>query len=307
MFRKEWPLIMYSLITQFAAGLFLFLAVYRFLLSGESGSIASIAITAPGMLFTGPVILLGIFLSLFHLGNPFRAYKSVNNIGSSWLSREVFFTGGFFALWFVSALIEKNIFSGTFLSSLIEKAGNASALFIWLTVAVGLLTVLSMSWIYYSTGVLGWFNLNTFTGFFGTMIIFGSVSSAVFIIVSGLAAGNVKELLVPSLVIALIVLAARFLNQFLLITKLKSVKDVWSMDNLVSSAPSMSDILPSYRIFTFIGLLLSFAGVALIFYIISAGAGAVVPLLTAAGVLVVAGELMVRTGFYSLGLAKEAE
>lgn len=71
--RAEWPLLLFSLLSAFM--------VAAFLLPGTENA-GSLAFTAG--------ILAGT-ISLFHLGNRKRAYRSIFNLSGSWLSREIFF------------------------------------------------------------------------------------------------------------------------------------------------------------------------------------------------------------------------
>jgi anaerobic dimethyl sulfoxide reductase subunit C (anchor subunit) len=58
------------------------------------------------LLVIGPVLILGMIASLFHLGDPLSAVRAVTNVGSSWLSREILFGVIFAALGAVFALMQ---------------------------------------------------------------------------------------------------------------------------------------------------------------------------------------------------------
>jgi anaerobic dimethyl sulfoxide reductase subunit C (anchor subunit) len=99
---REWPLIFFTLLTQAAVGAFWALAA------------AEAALAAEGRIFLDAralfVILVlggaGTLLSFFHLGRPLRAAKSLSNLRSSWISREVLadlvFLGTVAALWIMA-------------------------------------------------------------------------------------------------------------------------------------------------------------------------------------------------------------
>jgi len=79
--RDEWPLIIFTFVYSFLAGsIFLFANFNNMLLKVVYLTIG----------------LLGILLSAFHLGKPFRAPRSILNYKTSWLSREILFSGLFF-------------------------------------------------------------------------------------------------------------------------------------------------------------------------------------------------------------------
>lgn len=94
MFAEEWPLMMFTLISQLAIGSFIMLACVRLFLTKQEGATAS-KFTNPGFKAVGALMVLSLIFSLFHLGTPTGAYRSILNLGSSWLSREILTAGGF--------------------------------------------------------------------------------------------------------------------------------------------------------------------------------------------------------------------
>ncbi len=61
------------------------------------GETAADRMSDGALLVIGPVLALAFVASLFHLGSPLNAPRAVVNLGTSWLSREIFF-GSLFAL-----------------------------------------------------------------------------------------------------------------------------------------------------------------------------------------------------------------
>ncbi|MFH2103478.1 MAG: DmsC/YnfH family molybdoenzyme membrane anchor subunit [Chloroflexota bacterium] len=82
--RKEISLVTFTLLVQAAAGT----AIYTALL-GLTG------LTFPLFLSIGVLLGLAGFASLFHLGTPGNAWRSLNHLKKSWLSREILFFGLF--------------------------------------------------------------------------------------------------------------------------------------------------------------------------------------------------------------------
>lgn len=82
-FRKEWILALFTLL---AAAL-----------TGISGAYSLTPMRIDPYIFLGAG-LLGMALSTLHLGKKERAYLSVSNLKSSWLSREILFFGFFLAV-----------------------------------------------------------------------------------------------------------------------------------------------------------------------------------------------------------------
>ncbi|TGE39339.1 DMSO reductase [Desulfosporosinus fructosivorans] len=166
MFAEEWPLMMFTLICQLAVGSYILLVLVRSILAQKDAPSAK-RLTSFGFLAVGPLMALALIFSLFHLGTPTGAYRSILNLGSSWLSREILTAGGFFVLWFVSYKAYQK-----------ETVGNGLG---WLTSLVGLLVIFSMVNIYGTSVRPAWDNANTYIAFFGTTFALGSLGAASFI------------------------------------------------------------------------------------------------------------------------------
>lgn len=169
MFAEEWPLLMFTLLTQLAVGTYIFITVIRSL-KKKIDSKQSIKITKFGMFLIGPIMLLAFVASVFHLGDPFGAYRSIGNLGSSWLSREIIFAGGFFALWIVTYYL--------------DRKGVWNQIVGWVTSIVGLGAIFSMASIYATSIKPAWSDVNTYLAFYGTTILFGAVTSMLVIMLS---------------------------------------------------------------------------------------------------------------------------
>lgn len=286
MIRKELSLIVNSILVPLAAGLFIFLAVFRLILSDGTDSASVKYFTGTGMALSGPVILLGIIVSLFHLGNPFRAYRSVKKIDTSWLSREVFFTGAFFGLWLLYYIL--------------ESAGIVNSYVICLTIMAGFLSIVSMANIYHSTGKPGWSGFNTYTGFLGSIIILGSVAVASIAVFYRAFSGEAGNLIFISLLMALFVTALRFIQQIFLFAKLKP-NDEWNMDSLVSGSSLNEATISRYKIFMIAGWLLSFTGIVFSLLFFKSGVLVLNEVFAVLFAVVLAGEFLERCGFYILG------
>lgn len=166
MFAEEWPLMMFTLFSQLAIGSFILLVLVRSLLAKNDAPSAK-RLTNFGFLAVGPIMALALIFSLFHLGTPMGAYRSILNLGSSWLSREILTAGVFFVLWFVSYKAYQK-----------ENAGNTLG---WVTSLVGLAAIFSMASIYGNSVRPAWDNANTYISFFGTTFALGSLGAASFI------------------------------------------------------------------------------------------------------------------------------
>lgn len=290
MLHKEWSLVANSILIQLAAGLVAFEAFYRSGFLNRTGGDTVFMTAASGWIWAGPIIICSMILSLFHLGQPLRAYRAVTRIGLSWLSREVFFTGAFLLLWATSVAM--------------DKSGQASLIWVWLTVAAGVLSVWSMSGIYAKTGRPGWKGMHSYLSFFGTFLIFGVISSSLL-----LSAAGLSHAIAPALpVLALLILVLRLWYAFRLFSTLQGVAPKRSLDCLVAAAPVPlgENLFRLHRGFTLWGWCVSFAGVTLSLYAVTtlhtyAGAG----LWIIIAALVLIGETLQRMGFNALGLDRE--
>jgi len=77
--------------------------------------------------------IVGMLVSLFHLGTTITAYYAVINIGSSWLSREITFSLAFIVLLIVAIILDRT-----------NKGREVYRIALaWLTTAAGLFAILS--------------------------------------------------------------------------------------------------------------------------------------------------------------------
>lgn len=166
MFAEEWPLMMFTLVSQLAIGSFILLVFVRSILAQKDAQSAQ-RLTSLGFLAVGPLMALALIFSLFHLGTPMGAYRSLLNLGTSWLSREILTAGLFFVLWFV-----------TYKAYQKENAGSGLG---WITSLVGLLTIFSMASIYSNSIRPAWSNAHTYVAFFAATFVLGGAGAAAFI------------------------------------------------------------------------------------------------------------------------------
>ena len=289
MLRKEWSLIANSILVQLSVGLVLFFAIYRTFMAGNLDFDANRRLAVFAMFFAGPVVIAGMLISLFHLGNPLRAPSAIKNIRSSWLSREVVLTSAYCALWLVTFLVESGDGNSTFLS--------------WITALVGVVAVLSMANIYYATGRPGWTDLNTFTSFFGSVVIFGVVSSFLIFLSSGSVEPLVTKILNMLGYLFIAILFLRFVQQWPLFSRLKQDKGR-HISNMVSASSENEANIKQYKSLTMLGLGCSGLGVLFaMLVLITANSEPWAALIPIAALLVIAGEVLGRSGFYALGLS----
>lgn len=282
MFAEEWPLMMFTLISQLAIGSFILLVLVRSLLAQIDAPSAK-RLTSFGFLAVGPIMALALIFSLFHLGTPMGAYLSILNLGSSWLSREILTAGGFLVLWFVSYKGYQK-----------ENAGSALG---WITSLVGLAAIFSMASIYGNSVRPAWDNANTYIGFFGTTFALGSLGAASFISFgakgSALSAETIALIKRVSLIGAVaVILPLIYLPVF-----------ISGLGNGVGAAQASGQLLAGSYAFTLVARgVLSLIGAGLLYFGLSkATTTKLIPtnLIYLAFVMVVAGEFIGRYVFYA--------
>jgi anaerobic dimethyl sulfoxide reductase subunit C (anchor subunit) len=155
----EWPLVVFTLMIQTAAGL---LIVSQ--LAARAGD------AAPGKLLLRRDVLafllgaLAMLVSLGHLGNPWHSPFTILNLGTSWLSREIFCTGLFVGLLALLAMTHRS----RALSPFAPIIGAVACL-------VGLATVFVMARVYMIVTVPAWNSPATLLNFFGTTLLLGAL------------------------------------------------------------------------------------------------------------------------------------
>ncbi|EHQ88544.1 dimethyl sulfoxide reductase anchor subunit family protein [Desulfosporosinus youngiae] len=191
MFAEEWPLMMFTLFAQLAVGSFLLLVLIRFMLSSRDSQLAA-KMTNFGILAVGPIMGLALIFSLFHLGTPLGAYRSISNLGTSWLSREIVTAGGFFVFW----LLTYNAY----------RKGKSGSILAIVTSIFGLAVIFSMASIYVSSIFPAWANSNTYIAFYGATFALGGAGTMSFLALAakGQADSETKALAKKMGIVALI-------------------------------------------------------------------------------------------------------
>jgi len=94
---KEWALITFTILTQMSVGTVWVLGIVHYYAAKKHGMEEADRLSDRALLAVVPVVVLAFLASLLHLGDPLRAPNAVNNLASSWLSREIF-SGVIFAV-----------------------------------------------------------------------------------------------------------------------------------------------------------------------------------------------------------------
>lgn len=168
MTTHDWALIVFTILTQMAVGSFVVLGIVHFFAARSSGMAEADRLSDRALLAIGPVIVLALVASLFHLGNPVNAYRAITNLNSSWLSREIFCAVLFTGIGAIFALMQW------------RKLGTFAVrnLLAWIAAIVGLVLVYVMSNVYLVPTQPAWDTLATPVSFFVTSFLLGALAIA---------------------------------------------------------------------------------------------------------------------------------
>lgn len=166
---REWALIIFTILGQMSVGAFVVLGFVHFFAVRKAGAEEADRLSDRALLAIGPVLILGMVASLFHLGNPFNAYQAIMNFGTSWLSREILFGVAFAVLGGVFAIMQWRKIGSFGLRNVIA----------WITAVVGLVFVYSMSQVYMLPTQPSWDAVATPVSFFVTTFLLGALAIGV--------------------------------------------------------------------------------------------------------------------------------
>lgn len=190
---KELPLIIFTLTMQAAIGAHLWGVIIRLKDKNapafRTNSLVALILSAVGML-----------ASLIHLGKPYLALTSMANLSSSWLSREIFFSGGFFVLLAIVWWLERS-----------DKASGVKNLCGILAGLAGIASVYAMSQLYMDTIITSWQSANTLIDFLVTTVILGTL---VFYVTAG-PEGRAQAPRMDLIILAVIMLQMVFVPNYI--------------------------------------------------------------------------------------------
>jgi anaerobic dimethyl sulfoxide reductase subunit C (anchor subunit) len=162
----ELPLVVFTIFGQMSVGCFVVLGVLHLLGRRVAGPSAVDRLSDPALYAIGPVMVLGLVASIFHLGNPVNALHTVSNLGSSWLSREILLGCAFAGLGAAFAVCQQR----KWLTAALRQTLAA------VTAVVGLGLVFVMSQVYMLPTVPAWDTWATPVSFFTTTFLLGSLA-----------------------------------------------------------------------------------------------------------------------------------
>ncbi|SHN67688.1 dimethyl sulfoxide reductase anchor subunit family protein [Desulfitobacterium chlororespirans] len=170
---EHFALTVFSICIQAAVGIMVFVAIGR--LMNKEGVFKNAVLTATGL------GIIGMLASLLHLGRPLSAMNALFQFGSSWLSREIWFTAIFVGLTVVAAVL---------LYVKPQAAGAVTGLSAGAAL-VGLIDVFAMAKIYSSASVPVWQSAATTIEFLAAALSMGAM---LFLVLSLKEAGKMKKI-----------------------------------------------------------------------------------------------------------------
>jgi len=171
---KDWPLVIFTIIAQLGMGMILMCVGFDGYLVSKAGTETAQKVMQWVIFLTAPLLIIGLIVSLFHLGHPEKAMKAFYNVKASWLSREGLLMGILtMTLCFLAIL---HIF-GPVSRDVIKPI-------LWTATVISLVLVFCMSKIYLLRTVPAWNRNTTPIAFYATTILLGAVAYAV-VCVSG--------------------------------------------------------------------------------------------------------------------------
>ncbi|PFG45801.1 anaerobic dimethyl sulfoxide reductase subunit C (anchor subunit) [Vibrio sp. ES.051] len=275
MIFHEYSLIFFTVLAQMAVGAYLLISARSLVMGFDEEKINSYKVP---MFALWAIMGLGFLFSTTHLGSPLRAFNSFNQLGSAWLSNEVFFGAAFFAVGGLQWLL-----------SVLKKGGAGAQKVLMIgAMVLGCIFMYSMINVYMINTVPTWFNMYTPLSFVMTMVVCGLLLSQLVIV----SAKDSRFSVDRNMVILAIVAVA--ISLIVIVGKMNLVGDIQSS---IVKASDLVNGLGSYLAIQ-VGLLL--AGL-FIWVLPMVNKSSVNPVnLTVALVLILASELVGRGLFYSL-------
>jgi anaerobic dimethyl sulfoxide reductase subunit C len=163
---REWSLILFTILTQMAVGSFVILGAIHFWAARKHSQAEADRLTDRALLAIGPVLVLGMLASLFHLGNPLSAPIAVTNLATSWLSREILFAVLFAGFGALFAFLQWRKLGSFTLRNIVA----------WIAAILGLILVYAMAKVYMLETQPAWNTVATPILFFTTALLLGALA-----------------------------------------------------------------------------------------------------------------------------------
>lgn len=163
---NEWSLIIFTIVMQMAVGSFVVLGGVHFFAARKEGIEEADKLSDRALLAIGPMVVLGLLVTLLHLGNPVNAPGAISNLGTSWLSREITLAMVFVVGGAIFAFMQWRKIGSPGLRNVIALV----------VAAIGLVLVYVMAAVYQLPTVPAWDSLATPVSFYVTTFLLGALA-----------------------------------------------------------------------------------------------------------------------------------
>ena len=283
--KSQWSLIIFTLLVQLAVGSTLVLSFINSQFFTKNVDSLSHEITVRFLIVIVTSLSVAVISSFFHLGNPLNSHFSLNNLSSSWLSREILL------------LILFSIAIFTYFIFKMMSISNQPVQYIILIISsiLGLALIISMSKLYMIETVPAWNTLLTPAKFILATLLLGTIAFLLIITTGDYSNTTVvgENLLFKS--ILLITLTILFAELFLFIV------EMWTLKSGVLAELGSFKLITEDNSFTFfIHLFLFASSILFILYnLIMIGNRYSAPVLIIISILVVLLQITQRYLFYA--------
>ncbi|MBO1029995.1 dimethyl sulfoxide reductase anchor subunit [Tessaracoccus sp. SD287] len=161
----EMPLVIFTIAAALSAGSFITLGIIHVLGARVPQKVMD-RVTDPALYAIGPLLLLGLMASMFHLGSPLRAINSIRHFPDSPLSVEIVAGMAFLGLGALFAVLQWFKWGGHRLRQIVAMV----------TALVGAYLVYAISQVYSLRTVPAWATFHTPLRFFITALLVGGLA-----------------------------------------------------------------------------------------------------------------------------------
>ncbi len=263
---KERSLVAFTILSEVAVGTLWTLSALEAWAAGQAGRAVVNALARPAWLALGPIMVVALSVSLFHLGTPANAWRAVANLPSSWLSREILLAILFAG---VSCLLTGLEWAGLATPAARSLILSAAAL-------LGLALIVSMANAYRLRTIPAWDSWGTLASFLVTALMLGGLTvGALLVLTPGLPPEVLRVSVQWITLEALALMGAQLALVVLWLTRLRSGPE--------AAVRSVSKVMQEHRVTLGLRLALAVSSIVIVGLALSpfgerGGTGMMVPL-----------------------------
>lgn len=180
----ELPMIIFTVVAQMCVGAFIILGGLQLWLGQKTDAKTADRLTIPILYVIGPLLILGLITSMFHMNDITNTINVIRHWQSSWLTREILFGVGFAAAGFLFA----------FMQWFRIGSQNLRTTIAIIAAAIGIGLVWSMSQIYASLETVpAWNTWVVPVQFFATALLLGAALIGVSLLITAVVRNNTEK------------------------------------------------------------------------------------------------------------------